>query len=85
MGQAATTQDAAALTLAGATPHSVVDVMLECVLEARFRYGALCADPLSHQHAHPVIGKEHVRLHFSALALRHPIAIHHPTPFLRTF
>ena len=65
--EAAAAQDAAALTLGGTTPDPVVDVMLECVLETGLRDGALRADPLRYQHAHAVIGEEHIRCNFFAL------------------
>jgi hypothetical protein len=84
VGEAAAAQDAAALTLGGTTPDTVVDVVLEGVFEARLRDRALGTDPLGHEHAHPVTREEKVRCNFLALAPGHPIGIHCSAPLSRT-
>ena len=47
-------QDAAALTLATATPHTVFDAVLECVLETGASNGATLADGTGTIDAHSV-------------------------------
>jgi hypothetical protein len=84
VGEAAATQDAAALTLGGTTPDPVVDVVLQRVLQARLSDGALGADLLSHEHTHAVIREEDVGRNFLALPPSHPISIHCSAPFSRT-
>ena len=78
---AATAQDAAALTLGASAPHTVVDVVLERVLQTGRGYGALGTDLLRYQHSHPVTGEEKVRRNFLAFPPGHPFGIHDFTPF----
>jgi hypothetical protein len=79
--ETATTQDPAALTLGAATPDTVVDVVLECVLEALVGHRALGADALCHLDPHAVTGEEDVRCNFFALSSGHPFGIHLKLPF----
>ena len=80
---AAAAQNAPALTLGGATPDPVVDVVLERVLEAGLGDGALGADALGDQHAHAVIGEEDIGCNFFALPPGHPVGRHCSAPFSR--
>ena len=59
-GQADATAASEATTLpfALATPHTVVDVLVEGVVQALFCHGARCTDSLGLNHSHPIRGKE---------------------------
>jgi hypothetical protein len=84
LGDAATAQDATALTLGASTPDAVVDVVLERVFQTGRGHGALGTDLLRYQHSHPVAREEEVRRNFLAFPPGHPFGIHVVTPFSRT-
>jgi hypothetical protein len=76
-------QNATAFALGASTPHAVVDVVLEGVLQTGRGHGTLAADLLRHQHSHPVTREEEVRRNFLAFPPGHPFGIHDFTPFSR--
>src|SRR5690349_6170871 len=69
---AAPPQDAAALALRRAAPRSLVDPVLERVLEALRSYGTFETDATCGLEAGTVRRKEGRRIHAAALRVQHP-------------
>jgi hypothetical protein len=74
--RAAPAEDAAALTLRAATPHTVVDALLEGILEALEAHGTVAADPLRDLDTHAVAGKEDSGVVLTARRPLHPRFAH---------
>jgi hypothetical protein len=84
-GTTATTKDASTLALGAATPHTVVNVVLQRVFQAGLSHGAFGADLLRYLYAHPVTWKKDVGCNFLALPPHHPFCFHYALPFHAPF
>jgi hypothetical protein len=71
--------EAPTLTLALATPHSVIHVIVERVQQARLGDGTLSADALSLNYSDTILGKKRGCRVLSTFAISHPFGVHsHP-------
>src|SRR5439155_17762261 len=68
--------DAAALALGSAAPDTVVDPVVDRVLQALLLHRAVLADLAGDLDAHAVTWEEQGRLHCAAVAPCHPLAVH---------
>lgn len=72
-------KDPTTLTFGAAAPDSVIDVILQRVLEALAHHGTRGTDSLSDDHANAISGKESSRGVLAALPVCHPFGTHaHP-------
>jgi hypothetical protein len=75
-------QKAAPFALTLATPHTVINVIVECVDQTRSRHGAGSADSLGDDDARSIAGEEDFRGVLAALSIGHPFGCHIDLLFL---
>jgi hypothetical protein len=73
-------QQSTTFTFALATPHAVIDVIVESVNETLTSYGARRADSLGEDDARPVAREEGFWSVLTALSVGHPFGTHNHLP-----